>query len=226
LRASAALVFGMVLLAPALADAQLIPNLNTRRRQRPSSLTEPPIYRTVRQQYYGYFPTCWRKFPPGWGCPCPNPEAPQPWTGAPSGAPAQPETERPSEATPPTDGTRRPAPSAIPELPPSSTSPFDIKPESTPPRDTPPPAPAPGPEVKPPGEARLDSTDPFESRALPAVIAPPARRPVALLDPGSPSAEPAASPVTDALSAEPAPTQPVQAPKRSFLGGVFDRLRR
>ena len=28
---------------------------------------EPPVYKVYRQQYFGYFPTCWRKFPPGWG---------------------------------------------------------------------------------------------------------------------------------------------------------------
>jgi hypothetical protein len=30
---------------------------------------EDPIYGMYRQQYFGYFPTCWRTFPPGWGCP-------------------------------------------------------------------------------------------------------------------------------------------------------------
>ncbi|HEV3162463.1 MAG TPA: hypothetical protein VGZ22_00375 [Isosphaeraceae bacterium] len=53
---------------PAVAEAQLFPHWPIRR-ERPSCAQEPPEFRQTRQMYYGYFPTCWRKFPPGWGCP-------------------------------------------------------------------------------------------------------------------------------------------------------------
>ena len=66
-----ALVMGL----PSLADAQLFPNRTITRERQPCA-TEPPFYSTVRRNYYGYYPTCWSKFPDGWGCPCPNPELP------------------------------------------------------------------------------------------------------------------------------------------------------
>ncbi len=63
---AAALVLGV----PALVQAQtqLFP-LAPIQRQRPPCPMEDPIYGMYRQQYFGYFPTCWRTFPPGWGCP-------------------------------------------------------------------------------------------------------------------------------------------------------------
>lgn len=70
-----AVLLAIVLGGPAVSHAQLIPNLNVRR-ERPPCVAEPPFYPLVRQQYFGYYPTCWRKFPPGWACPCPNPELP------------------------------------------------------------------------------------------------------------------------------------------------------
>lgn len=62
----------VVLAVPALGRAQgmaLFPNA-TIKRQRVSCMAEDPIYRIHRQQYYGYYPTCWRQFPPGWGFAC------------------------------------------------------------------------------------------------------------------------------------------------------------
>jgi hypothetical protein len=44
------------------------------RRQRPACDNEDPLYKVYKYQYYGYHPTCWRRFPDGWGCP--SPEAP------------------------------------------------------------------------------------------------------------------------------------------------------
>jgi hypothetical protein len=78
-RSSATWALALVLGVPALAKAQLFPNAPIRiRRQRPPCETEPPYFKTVRQQYYGYFPTCWRRWPEPWECPCPNPEKPTP----------------------------------------------------------------------------------------------------------------------------------------------------
>jgi hypothetical protein len=39
------------------------------RRERPPCANEDPIYKIYKQQYFGYHPTCWNKFPAGWGCP-------------------------------------------------------------------------------------------------------------------------------------------------------------
>ncbi|MHC5543662.1 hypothetical protein ACYOEI_36010, partial [Singulisphaera rosea] len=66
----------MVLGAPMLAEAQqsgLFP-LAPIRRERVPCAAEDPVYGMYRKEYFGYHPTCWRKFPAGWGCP--SPEAP------------------------------------------------------------------------------------------------------------------------------------------------------
>lgn len=62
------------------SDAQLFPNLPIQRPKVPCD-QEAPYYKVFRQHYHGYFPTCWRAFPKGWACPCPNPEQPD-WAGA------------------------------------------------------------------------------------------------------------------------------------------------
>lgn len=78
-RSSVTWALALVLGVPALAEAQLFPNAPIHiRRQRPPCETEPPYFKFVRQQYYGYFPTCWRRWPDNWECPCPNPEKPTP----------------------------------------------------------------------------------------------------------------------------------------------------
>ncbi len=58
-----------VVLAPTVAQAQLFPNLPTQKRARVDCAEELPVYGMYRNKYYGYYPTCWRQFPPGWGCP-------------------------------------------------------------------------------------------------------------------------------------------------------------
>lgn len=59
----------VVMLVPSVAEAQLFPNLPTRKRVKPECADELPVYGMYRNKYYGYYPTCWRQFPPGWGCP-------------------------------------------------------------------------------------------------------------------------------------------------------------
>lgn len=44
------------------------------RRQRVPCSQEDPVYRIYKEQYFGYHPTMWRRFPDGWGAP--SPEAP------------------------------------------------------------------------------------------------------------------------------------------------------
>lgn len=39
------------------------------RRQRVPCDREDPTYKIYKSQYFGYHPTCWQKFPSGWGCP-------------------------------------------------------------------------------------------------------------------------------------------------------------
>lgn len=58
-----------------VCEAQLFPNLPIRRKKNDCD-QEAPFYKMIRQNYHGYYPTCWRQFPPGWTCPCPNPAAP------------------------------------------------------------------------------------------------------------------------------------------------------
>lgn len=67
-RPSSLAVLALLLGLPGLAQAQLFPNLPIRR-QRVDCAHENPAYPMIRQQYWGYYPTCWRRFPPGWGCP-------------------------------------------------------------------------------------------------------------------------------------------------------------
>ncbi len=71
------LALGLVVALPSLAEAQLFPN-RTIKRQRESCAAEPPFNAHVRRDYFGYYPTCWSRFPAGWQCPCPNPELPDP----------------------------------------------------------------------------------------------------------------------------------------------------
>jgi len=67
----AAVALALVVGLPAIADAQLFPNLAIRRKRTPCC-NEEPGFKMYRQQYYGYHPTCWRRFPDGWGCPSPE----------------------------------------------------------------------------------------------------------------------------------------------------------
>jgi hypothetical protein len=126
---AAALVMG----APALVQAQtqLFP-LATIKRERVPCPMEDPVYGLYRQQYFGYFPTCWRQFPPGWGCP--SPEAPNQAIEF-KNRPRDPLPESPPE---PEDGAGPAgmpgdAPGGLPRdnrnlppLPPEERSPFDI----------------------------------------------------------------------------------------------------
>ena len=145
---SAALVVGGFAALPGSAQAQLFPNLPIRR-QRVEPTAEAPFYSHVRQTYYGYYPTCWQKFPEGWACPCPNPELPdtarafreRPRDKTPDLNPTDPFGPLPEpgdgDTTPPAGagagaprGGNAPAgrgrPSGVPPLPNGSRSPFEL----------------------------------------------------------------------------------------------------
>jgi hypothetical protein len=122
-------VLTVVLSLPDLAWAQqsgLFP-LAPIKRQRVPCDQEDPIYKTYKYQYFGYYPTCWRPFPKGWGCPSSEvaskekslneiPLGPRPAPG--EGQPANPDL-KPAPGGP----DMRPA---VPTLPEGGRSPFEL----------------------------------------------------------------------------------------------------
>jgi hypothetical protein len=152
------LVIGLFALIPSLAEAQLFPN-RTIRRERPPCAAEPPFNAQVRRDYFGYYPTCWTRFPAGWACPCPNPELPNPaasYEKNPLGRKRDDLDDAPrpgmDDANPdaPADGMpgNPPAEGRDIPLPNPGRSPFDLdtnpKPPGTDPANPQPPAPGPG----------------------------------------------------------------------------------
>lgn len=177
-RSSALLALAMVLGVPALAEAQLFPNLPLRRRQRPDCSHENPQFKMIRQEYWGYYPTCWRRFPAGWGCP--SPEAPN-WEQAKRDLPLDklPESDdagaddatRPDDRAPMREddpvGPRpdRPGNADFPPLPTDTGSPFDNPPK--PPAGG---APNPGgamPPADPPGGVNPGANPPADPPPTP-----------------------------------------------------------
>jgi hypothetical protein len=124
----------LVLGAPALVQAQtqLFP-LAPIQRQRVPCPMEDPVYGLYRHQYYGYFPTCWRRFPPGWGCPnCEAPDVAKAFQDLPREKP-QPLSE-PEEGGPMPGGREPAGPSGRtpPPLPRDERSPFELPPATNP----------------------------------------------------------------------------------------------
>ncbi len=139
LGSSAWLSIGLLILVPALAEAQLFPN-RTIRRERPSPAAESPYNAQVRRDYFGYFPTCWSKFPDGWACPCPNPELPNRAKSF-QDIPFNPTRPMDTGGLGPDDGTGdkpndprmnpNPGDNPVVPLPEPGRSPFDIDPQAT-----------------------------------------------------------------------------------------------
>lgn len=216
----AAGAFGLLVLLPTMAEAQLFPNA-TIKRQRVPCCEEPSIYSLYRRQYYGYYPTCWRRFPTGWGCP--SPEAPNSAAameeirrdlareGSPdAGANAEPGMEPDANtAPPPVGGGQAPPPRGPIPLPGDERSPFEEPEPGTPPAPRAAPAapdalPSPFDDLPPPSSA---PALPPGASALPPLEVPPSMI--------------GEAPTTEAAS---------RAPRRSILGGALasarDRLRR
>lgn len=179
----------VILGLPALADAQLFPRLPLHKRHKPPYDQEPPVYDLYRHQYYGYFPTCWRRFPPGWGCP--SPEAPN--------VPALMEELKkvkpfnPDEGYDETPNGRDRGAGALepeenlPSLPEPGTSPFDL-----PPNDMKPPAGLePLPDADAPGLP--DGNFPKDDFSIPPSM------------PAKPQRRPSLPPTTDRASDAPPP---------------------
>jgi hypothetical protein len=163
------------LVVPALAQAQLLPNLSTRKRHRVDCEHELPVFHAYRHEYYGYYPTCWRRFPPGWGCP--SPEAPN-WPSELIREPLQetpPASREGIEAAPPAEGENRTPRGAqrspaIPPPPSDERSPFDLE---LPAPGAPPPLTPPGRTLEPPATAPRTSGGPRTGLAPEAGSAPP-----------------------------------------------------
>src|SRR6185312_8224024 len=111
------------------------------KRQRVPCPNEDPVYRKYRQDFYGYYPTCWRRFPPGWGCP--SPEAPNQKKAfqdlklqdPPELGPADGDDGRDMDREPAPDRGAAPDKPNLPNVPRSTApSPFDLdaKPEASP----------------------------------------------------------------------------------------------
>jgi len=230
--AALALVVG----APAVSEAQLLPNLPIRR-QRAACATEPPVYRTYRHEYYGYHPTCWRPFPEGWGCPssaAAGEEAVKARQEVDAQIKQQQSTTTQPEGAPPPEGEMpRPRPeSDLPQLPTQERSPFRLddstprsgqprggttlpQPEGVPPTAPPPdtnPSAATTPPVTPPETSSLDF--PVDRPGVSS-----AARANSMLDVGHPS-----SPSVAASAAElmPYPAMPQPAAPGAVTGNRMD----
>ena len=197
---AAGLAFAWMLAAPSFAEAQgLLPDLPTRFRKKPPCASEPPFYSTVRHQFFGYYPTCWRRFPPGWTCPCPNPELPDFQASLAKQKLRLDSGEGAAGAGAGGDNGAVPGPndpSASPDLPPADTMDLPDQPRGRSPFDTPDPKPATPPPLTP-GDDSLDSERPKV----------PARGPTT-------SAVAPAAPVVVAAAADDAPA-PAPTPRRA-----------
>jgi hypothetical protein len=250
-----ALGLALVVAAPAFVQAQqtgLFP-LAPIRRERVPCPEEDPVYRLYRHEYFGYHPTCWRRFPPNWGCP--SPEAPNAAVEygrlRPENLENRSKPDNLGEPTPemdrqPLPDATRPNPAEIPALPGNRRSPFDLNAPGAPPRDNPPPGDQPAPRPSPPGElgATVPSGNPDNASEKPAretrldlgeLPSPSgASGPVlALPDPTVPATAPGAAPgATDAIgpmgdAGVPSGPFPARAPqRRGLIGGLLDSLRR
>jgi hypothetical protein len=138
----------LVVVLPEVVSAQanaLFPDIYIKRK-RECCAHEDPRYSAIREQYFGYFPTCWRRFAPGWGCP--SPDAPN-WEEALRKLPLEMPQAEEAPIDPFTDPRGAPD-GALPELPREDDSLFP----GAPARPTPD---VPGAEPRP----RTDAPDPF-----------------------------------------------------------------
>lgn len=243
-RSPAAWALVVVLGAPALVEAQqsgLFPNASINRERVPCP-HEDPVYRLYRHQYFGYHPTCWRRFPEGWGCPSPEaPNVAQAFRDQPRDAPL-PSLPNDEGGDLPGEGIggegRDPGPGMLPPPPDDTRSPFDL--------DEPGPARPAGPNPvlpEPPATRIPDPATP--GSGAPSADSSPSRSglpedPPAGGSLASPTAGPEmGSPTASMPPIEPVPGQfapigsseelgrvshatPARAPqRRGFLGGLF-----
>jgi len=174
----------------------LFPNSFIKRHRVPCD-HEDPIYKINKYQYFGYNPTCWHRFPDGWGCPsaeAPNRE--KSFKETPLGSREEGEAEPQPDQGP---GMENPQPRPrgnLPAVPGGERSPFD----------TPPAAPGGTPRGTPSPSRTPPATDPFDSPdvgggAAPRNNAP--KPPAAANPPGDNAPDP--SPSSDQPGRNPAP---------------------
>lgn len=181
LRSPAALALAACGGLPTVADAQLFPNAPIKRERVPCP-AESPIFNLYRHEYFGYHPTCWRRFPAGWGCP--SPEAPNaqaefqrrpldnPLAGSTGPLPEEPLDDLPPDEMSPTPP---PVEGNLPPVPEDDRSPFSLDPPTPTPR-------RPGTEPTPP-----PSASPVDPLAPPRRAVPPAAAVMPGLDAGRPA---------------------------------------
>ena len=239
LKSPAWLAIGLVVLLPALAEAQLFPNRSLNRQRTPCA-AESPFNAQVRRDYFGYYPTCWTRFPDGWGCPGYNPEAPNieaslrriPLTQNRITDEFGPDPENPdmpnegAPNNPPGEGPN------IPAIPNPGRSPFELDPSPRPvnpkpaepdPFDTPVPTnPKPGNPAAPPANRPVPPTGLMEMPSLPATT--PTARVESILEPGSMMMvpEPEATLTSNSTSSRPdlGPLPSVPVPSATYPGNV------
>ncbi len=228
---------GMLGAFPSFARGQLLPNLPLHARTKPPCTSESPALQMVRREYYGYHPTCWRKFPAGWGCPSPeapnaaaafaerkrdrpNPNLPDGSDELPAANPDMPDmpAERPG---PGMDERTNPAFPALPSG--GNRSPFEL--------DTNPSTPKPGPGNSPRGPERpgLDggpTGSPLDAptRPAPGAATRAARRRQPTLTSNSstmdaPSFPDATPPLSSSASIDPLPGSIASPPALGDVGG-------
>jgi hypothetical protein len=144
------------------------------RRQRVPCDQEDPVYKTYKQQYFGYHPTYWRRFPEGWSVPSPEgPDRERSFREFKLGSEREGGEKAPGEEEmpgPPGGGRATP----VPNIPQPERSPF----ETDTPNGRPGAAPATprggqAPRATPPPEG---ARSPFEETPNPGAMAPAARR--------------------------------------------------
>jgi hypothetical protein len=169
------------------------------RRERPPCQNEDPVYKYYKQQYFGYHPTYWRRFPTGWGVPSQEaPDKEKAYHDNPLGNPPERGEGGPGPGAegmgPPPGGGRMPIPNV-----PQERSPFEMEngqPGVNPlPRGNPAPQPAPG------RTGRSPFDDLPQGAAVPSRRSPRAR--TAVPSPGDDTPEltaPAAQPEQDSAA--------------------------
>ena len=234
---SAASALAVVMLAPKLAQAQqtgLFP-LAPIRRQRPPCAMEDPVYRLYRTEYFGYHPTCWRRFPTGWGCPSAEvPDAAKEFKILPRDLPRNDNgfqsPDGPDNGMGPDRGNTAPGPKTpnndpMPAIPEDNINPFKLDAKPVAPADRNPPAPD-SPSAAPGAGPAGGNAPPASSAAHAANTEEPL---LALPDPslaqpdsGTPPVAPAASNSGAADLGPAASNTPAQAPRRtSLLSNLF-----
>lgn len=224
----------IVLVLPQLASAQansLFPDIYIKR-QRPCPGLEDPRYQHIRESYYGHFPTCWRRFPPGWGCPSPDApnwaaelqrlplDVPQdlvPAAEGNEGAAAQPRIDDPFSRNRPRQGA------GMPELPPDERV-FPGEGQADPNAATPPARPEAAPGVTPDTDRPSAFLTPTPGEIGDAV-APPLAPPASSLPSATLESIPAPPSASTADGVIPTTVQESQ-PRRGLFSGFMARVRR